>query len=212
MDAEETGIIARPPRPEGLLAWMLLEGAWLLLIVALVGFLGMASASPAVLLFALHGLVGLHVVRTERARLAAWLRGSGRAIAMGLAGGLVLLAFNAVYGLCLESFGVEPPDVQALLRDVLPGPLLYLWGAGVAPVVEELYFRGRLLEAFEDRVGTRAAVSVTSVAFAGIHLIPEFFPALLVFALGLWWLRRRTGGLVAPIVAHIVNNVPALFF
>jgi membrane protease YdiL (CAAX protease family) len=52
---------------------------------------------------------------------------------------------------------------------------------------------------------------VTSVAFAGIHLIPEFFPALLVFALGLLWLRRRTGGLVAPIVAHAVNNVAALF-
>ena len=212
MDAEETGIIARPPRREGLLAWLLLEGAWLLLILSLVGFLGMVTASPAVLLFALHGLVGLHVVRTERARLAAWLHGSGRAIAIGLAGGLVLLAFNAAYGLCLESFDVEPPDVQALLRDILPAPLLYLWGAGVAPVVEELYFRGRLLEAFEDRVGTGAAAAVSSVAFAGIHLIPEFFPALLVFALGLWWLRRRTGGLVAPIVAHAVNNVAALFF
>ena len=212
MDAEETGIIATPPRREGLLAWVLLEGAWLLLIVGLVGFLGMATASPALLLFALHGLVGLHVVRTERARLSSWLRGSGRAVAIGLLGGLGLLAFNVAYGLCLEWFGVEPPDVQAFLRDVLPAPTLYLWGAGVAPVVEEMYFRGRLLEAFEQRVGVPAAAAVSSVTFAAIHLIPEFFPALLVFGLGLWWLRRRTGSLVAPIVAHAINNVAALFF
>jgi membrane protease YdiL (CAAX protease family) len=211
MDAEETGIIARPPRREGLVGWMLLEGAWLLLSVGLVGLLGMATESPAVLLFGLHGLVGLHVLRTERARLASWLRGSGRAVVFGLAGGLALLAFNAVYGLCLERLGVEPPDVPAFLRDVLPEPVLYLWGAGLAPVVEELYFRGRLLAAFDERLGPQAAAAVTSVAFAGIHLIPEFFPALLVFALGLLWLRRRTGGLVAPIVAHAVNNVAALF-
>jgi len=49
------------------------------------------------------------------------------------------------------------------------------------------------------------------VTFAAIHLIPEFFPALLVFALTLVWLRRRTGSLVAPIVAHAINNLVALF-
>ena len=212
MGGEETGIIARPPRRDGLIGWLLLEGAWLLFILGFVTLIGMLTASPAVLLFGLHGLVGLHVVRTEWGRLPAWLRGSGRTIVYGLLGGLALLAFNAVYGVCLEAFGFEPPDVQAFLRDMLPEPMLYLWAAGIVPVVEELYFRGRLVEAFEGRLGAPATAAVTSVAFAAIHLIPEFFPALLVFALGLYWLRRKTGGLLAPIVAHAVNNIAALLF
>ena len=44
MDAEETGIIAGPPRREGLVAWSLLEGAWLALIVAVVGLLAVEHA------------------------------------------------------------------------------------------------------------------------------------------------------------------------
>jgi membrane protease YdiL (CAAX protease family) len=211
MDAEETGIIARPPQREGLLGWLLLEGAWLLFFVALVAFLGMATQADGIVIFALHGLVGLHVLRTERARLAAWFGASRRAILLGVAGGLGLLAFNAAYAFVLERWGVEPPDVQAYLKQLLPLPLVYLWGAVLAPVVEEMYFRGRLLEALDRHVGPGGAAAVTSVAFAAIHLIPEFFPALLVFAVTLLWLRRRTGGLVAPIIAHVINNVVALF-
>jgi hypothetical protein len=211
MDAEETGIIARPPRQEGLLAWLLLEGAWLLLAVALVAFLGVAGGKPGIAIFALHGLVGLHVWRTERGRIAAWLRGSRRALLAGVVGGLGLLAFNACYGWVLERAGFQPPDVQSFLRDVMPLPLVYLWGAVLAPFVEELYFRGRLYEALDRHLGASAAAWASSVTFAAIHLIPEFFPALLVFALTLVWLRRRTGSLVAPIVAHAINNLVALF-
>jgi|SoiMethySBSTD1v2_1073268.scaffolds.fasta_scaffold53981_4 membrane protease YdiL (CAAX protease family) len=211
MDAEETGIIAGPPRREGLLAWSLLEGAWLALIVAVVGFAVMAAGRAWIALFGLHGLVGVHVLRTERARLAAWFAPSRRAVLLGVAGGVALLAFNAAYGWALERLGFTPPDVPEMLRGMLPMPLVYLWAAVLAPVVEELYFRGRLLEALEARMGGWAPAAVTSALFAAIHMIPEFFPALVVFALALLGLKRKTGGLLAPIIAHAINNSVALF-
>ena len=211
MDAEETGIIAVPPRREGLLAWSLLEGAWLALVVAIVGFATMATGRAWVALFGLHGLVGLHVVRADRKRLRAWFRPSPRAVGLGIAGGLGLLACNAGYGWVIEKLGFAPPDVPEMLRGMLPMPLVVLWAAVLAPVVEELYFRGRFLEVLEARTGPWTPMVVTSVLFAAIHMIPEFFPALLVFAVALWGLKKRTGGLVAPIIAHMINNLVALF-
>jgi membrane protease YdiL (CAAX protease family) len=211
MDAEETGIIAGPRRQEGLLAWSLLEGAWLALVVAVVGFATMVTGRAWVALFGLHGLAGLHVVRADRTRLREWFRPSRRAVGLGIAGGLALLAFNVGYAWVLDRLGFAPPDIPEMLRGMLPMPLVYLWAAGLAPIVEELYFRGRLLEALEARTGAWTPALVTSVLFAAIHMIPEFFPALLVFALALWGLKKRTGGLVAPIIAHMINNLVALF-
>jgi membrane protease YdiL (CAAX protease family) len=73
-----------------------------------------------------------------------------------------------------------------------------------------MYFRGRLQDAFTAKLGPGWAGMVSSLAFAAIHGIPAFFPAYLVFAFVLLALRRRTGGLTAPILAHMINNAFAL--
>jgi len=59
-------------------------------------------------------------------------------------------------------------------------------------------------------LGPGWAAGITTIMFAAIHGIPAFLPAYLVFALLLLGLRRRTGRLVAPILAHMVNNAAAL--
>jgi membrane protease YdiL (CAAX protease family) len=66
------------------------------------------------------------------------------------------------------------------------------------------------MDAFTPRLGRRWASAISSLLFAGIHGIPAFTPAYLVFALVLLALRRRTGGLIAPIIAHMINNGFAL--
>jgi membrane protease YdiL (CAAX protease family) len=223
MSADEAGIIGggspADPGRRPLARFILEEAAWLLaafastVIVAqiLVAIGGRwAAVAPGVALFGLHGLVGLHVARSDGARFPAWLRIRGRDVLWGIVGGAVLLGFNGAYGWMLEAAGITPPDVAALLRDLLPGPALYAWAAVLAPVVEELYFRGRLLDAFGASLGPAWAGVITSVAFAAIHGIPAFLPVYLVFAAVLLVLRRRTGGLVAPIVAHMINNAFAL--
>ena len=103
-----------------------------------------------------------------------------------------------------------PPDVAAMLRGLIPELVLVTWAAVLAPIVEEMYFRGRLIDAFVPKLGPGWAGTITSLAFAAIHGIPAFFPAYVVFAFVLLALRRRTGGLAAPILAHMINNAFAL--
>lgn len=214
MSPNETRII----RPS-LGSFLVEEGAWVFGAFALTILASLflqtrggvlAAAAPGVALFGLHGLVGLHVVRAEIEKLASWFHIDRRSILWGLGGGAVLLAFNGLYSVLIDALGVTPPDIADMLRGLLPEPALIAWAAVLAPVVEEMYFRGRLLDAFGVTLGPGWAGVITSLAFAAIHGIPVFFPAYTVFAFVLLFLRRRTGGLAAPILAHMINNAFAL--
>jgi membrane protease YdiL (CAAX protease family) len=73
----------------------------------------------------------------------------------------------------------------------------------VAPIVEELLFRGFIYRAFERQWGWLASMLATSVLFGLYH--PHFWSAFassIVFVC----LLRRTGSLWAPIVCHMVTN------
>ena len=76
----------------------------------------------------------------------------------------------------------------------------------VAPVAEELLFRGVLLKGLASRFGSCAAIWASSLLFAGTHFQAVQFPGLLAIGLTLAWLARRTGGVAAPIWAHAAFN------
>lgn len=80
----------------------------------------------------------------------------------------------------------------------------------VAPVAEEIYFRGLVLRASERSFGPTAALVGTSVLFALYHFQLLQFPALLLLAVALGWIAMRTGRLGVPIVAHIGFNLTAV--
>jgi membrane protease YdiL (CAAX protease family) len=87
--------------------------------------------------------------------------------------------------------------------------LLFALLVGIlAPVVEELFYRGLMLRSIEKRsVAPWAAVVISSVVFAAMHLQPLQFPGLLVFGLIAATLAVRTGRLGASIFAHIGFNM-----
>ena len=81
----------------------------------------------------------------------------------------------------------------------------------LAPVVEEILFRGLLYPAIKLRGYPKCALIGTSLLFAAIHgslmtLVPLFFLAV-VFV----WLYERTGTLAAPIAAHSFFNTVNFF-
>lgn len=83
----------------------------------------------------------------------------------------------------------------------------------VAPVTEELLFRGVLLSRLTRAMSPRNAIVVSAAVFAGIHLIdPDaVFVAIGLFIIGLvlGWQALRTGRLGLSIMTHAGVNLLA---
>lgn len=82
----------------------------------------------------------------------------------------------------------------------------------VAPVAEELLFRGVLLRGLAQHLGDRGALWATALVFAGSHFQVVQFPGLVAIGLTLAWLAQRTGGVAAPIWAHLAFNATTVAF
>lgn len=178
--------------PSGLLL-VSLGGALLLRMMA-AGGEGAASI-PAGLVFAaaLLYLAAASGWRPARPHLLG--------IGIGLAGGAILLAFPIWQRLDVPQSAIP-----------LPLSAFPLWGISVTlvAVAEEVFLRGALFRLTERMAGTLAAVAVTSIAFALIH-VPLYGPAVLPLdlAVGVWLggLRVLSGGVAAPATAHVVADL-----
>lgn len=85
-----------------------------------------------------------------------------------------------------------------------PRPELILTMVVVAPVVEELLFRGVLLQNFALRWGAPRAVLASSAIFAALH--PQHPLGLFVFSVLLSVLFLSTRSLAAAMLAHALTN------
>lgn len=81
--------------------------------------------------------------------------------------------------------------------------------AGVAPIVEELTFRGLGFHLLR-RYGEWAAIVLVGVAFGLIHGLVEGLPILAVFGGALAFVRSRTDSVYPGMLVHAVFNAIAL--
>ena len=95
---------------------------------------------------------------------------------------------------------------EAVKGGGLSGGFILLGALILAPVGEELFFRGWIYGAVERRSGSRLAVVVSGLAFAAYHMDPAHSIAILPLALWISWLRAVSGGLGVCILAHMLNN------
>jgi membrane protease YdiL (CAAX protease family) len=80
----------------------------------------------------------------------------------------------------------------------------------VAPVMEELVFRGLLLQGLRRHWSAIPAVLITAMLFALFHANPWQFMGPLFLGLLFGWLTIRSGSLWPAILAHALNNATAL--
>lgn len=92
---------------------------------------------------------------------------------------------------------------EALLAAALSASL-------IAPVTEELLFRGFLFAGLRGRLGLVPAVVVSSLAFALFHFNPYAFPALVALGAVLAWLFQRSGSLWPGVALHATINTVTL--
>jgi CAAX protease family protein len=76
----------------------------------------------------------------------------------------------------------------------------------LAPVCEEIAFRGYVQTTLGLRRGPAASVAGAAVLFALLHLNPVQFPALVVLGALFGWLTWRAGSIWPAVLAHAVNN------
>jgi len=88
-----------------------------------------------------------------------------------------------------------------------PNFLLMLLLVGViAPIVEEVLFRGVLYGWLRARLPLFAAVGISAAVFAAAHVIPVLLPALLVVGLVLALAYELSGSLWTSILLHALQN------
>lgn len=103
--------------------------------------------------------------------------------------------------------------VRTLEREGLAlAPLIVFQAAVLAPLAEEIQFRGFLLQGFSRPLGYRAALWVSALAFGCIHdgLGPLLPMTALGFLFGGLFLSSPSRSLVGAITAHALHNAANL--
>jgi membrane protease YdiL (CAAX protease family) len=163
-------------------------------------------AFPAAALAARAGLAPRAFLRLVRPPP----RALGLALLIGVAAMLVGGALQALWSELLPVSLLRTFDVARLFqRTGWEQGLMIASAVGLAPVCEELAFRGHLLSALRLRAGPGVAIALSALAFAALHLDPVRLPGLLFLGLLYGWLTWRTGSVYPAVLAHAVNNAAA---
>jgi len=140
---------------------------------------------------------------------------AGRGVVWGALVGCALVATHAGLTWGLSGQGPRPIPAEA-----------YFTALGVATVIEEVAFRGFLLQHLAVAVGFWSANLASALLFAAIHIpgwllvdravigADKVVPLMEIFTLGLGlgYLLRRTGSLWSCVLAHSANNLAAVAF
>lgn len=210
--------------PDALLVW--LAGAVAATVVGIPAYTGEGGPSPlysfGILLPAQQLAVLGALVAVSRAKGRGSLRDDfgfeidtrgARALGWGVG---LQFAFTIVLApLAWLSDDSEP---QALLEDLKEsrGPatvILFVFGAVImAPLVEELLYRGLLLRSLQRKVSPPVAVFISGVIFGLVHLVGDpgavdLLPALAGLGIILGVVAVRTNSLALPILIHAGFNL-----
>lgn len=142
----------------------------------------------------------------ERSRLASL-------VGIGLLVGVGVLVASALIQAAMRALGVQQTQLASLecVREFpLSGFLgVVLVGGVLAPIAEELYFRGYVFGSYLKMRGPIVAYGVPPLLFAALHLNWQALLPIVVLAIIFSWVFQRTGSIVPSIVGHAVNNTTA---
>jgi membrane protease YdiL (CAAX protease family) len=135
-------------------------------------------------------------------------------VGLGVASGVAIEVASALLlALQLRWLGIRPVSNNPFAipgTSVLHSPwavaAVAVAVAAMAPLAEELLFRGVLFGGLRRRWPYPLASATSAAIFAAAHLDPTLLPALLAAGLWLNALYQRTGSLIPSTVAHATFN------
>lgn len=130
-------------------------------------------------------------------------------VGLGLA---AILVINVVWAWVMQRLDLPgQPDIVEVFGQGWGG---FLSAVGVAvvmaPLAEEVFFRGFLYAGLRDRWGLTAGILASSVIFGLVHLTPGVILPIVLMGGIFAWLYQATGTLWAPILLHAIVNAIAV--
>ncbi len=109
----------------------------------------------------------------------------------------------------------QMPELPNLVENEFDMILQNRWGylaiALLAPLAEEIVFRGAILKTLlnSPRLSVWVAISISALMFALIHMNPAQMPHAFIIGLLLGWMYWRTGSILPGMAYHWANNTAA---
>lgn len=147
-----------------------------------------------------HEYLGLH--RCNWKTIAKWI-----AIII-----LVMIGSDALTYLLHRD--IVPPFMVNIFETAGSIPLLLFAIILVAPIIEELFFRGFMFRGLQySKVGPIGAILITSLLWSSIHLQYNLYQIAILFVTGLvfGWARVKTNSIIPCIAMHMTLNVLSTF-
>ncbi|MHC4970884.1 MAG: lysostaphin resistance A-like protein [Planctomycetota bacterium] len=169
------------------------------------------TAGPAIAIGAELGtlLAGL-VLYALAVRPAFRPRGT-RAERIGRGFLVLWAAMPVIYGafLLLQWLGFEEPQkpVQWLAERRDGWRIVALHAVLVAPVAEEICFRGLVYPALRQLRGPRYAILMSALIFGLVHVLPAVVVPMILFGVVMAWLSETNGSILPCVLGHIAFNV-----
>ncbi len=125
----------------------------------------------------------------------------------------MLFFFSAVFLACVAAFITKKllpssVDVSAFAQPS-EFAVYAVYTVILAPIAEELAFRGAVLTALEKR-SSLISTLISAVVFAAYHMNPTQFPYTFILGFFLAVLARRSGRLLPCVFVHAANNTLTL--
>lgn len=164
-------------------------------------------------LYFAHHLFRSTLLPWKRALLALGFRGFnvGRAVAWIVVLVLAILAVDNLYQYVITVLHLQlQTNDQVLLAESKNAPLstyaILLVAVFVAPICEEIFFRGFVFTGLHQKMPLPWAIVLSALIFALAHADPGSFAVLFIIGLALAFLRWRTRSLWPGIILHLINN------
>lgn len=128
---------------------------------------------------------------------------------------LASLLISILYDLLMTSLGEDPsPSITLEFTNTGLGlAIIAILAVVLAPVAEEIFFRGFLFTGIGNRYGYGWGAVISALIFALAHFMqPGAFLPIFLLGLLLAWLYIRTGSIWACIFTHFAYNSLALIF
>ena len=182
-----------------------------LLVIALQGERGQMAQSGLLAIVQLAFLLPVVVI-------FAWRRihwkhlgfGGFSASTMGVGCGLLVASYGIIllHNLLLVNLGIDTQgEAIAELFAALESPVwFFIVGALLAPLIEEIFFRGFLFQGFRARYGWVSGMLLSSGIFSVAHLDPVSLIPTFILGCVLAYLYHRSNSVWPGVILHVMVN------